>query len=68
LVVRVLLTGHRGFVGRDLLSRLRADGHDVVGFDIADGDDLLDRTAVMERARACDAVVHAGALVVIDTK
>lgn len=34
----------------------------VVGFDIADGDDLLDRTAVMERARACDAVVHAGAL------
>ncbi len=60
--MRIVLTGHRGFVGRDVARALRADGHDVLGFDIIDGDDLLDRAAVIERARGCDVIVHAGAL------
>ena len=44
------------------MSHLRHLGHDVVGFDRADGDDLLDAAAVRHAAGGCAAVVHLGAL------
>ena len=68
--MRVLLTGSSGWLGRFLAPRLRADGHHVVGFDVAPGADtevigsVADR-ALVERAFAdhgVDAVVHAAAL------
>jgi nucleoside-diphosphate-sugar epimerase len=37
-------------------------GHDVAGFDRADGDDLLDLASVRRAVDGCAAVVHAGAL------
>lgn len=37
-------------------------GHVVVGYDRADGDDLLDAASVRAAADGCAAVVHAGAL------
>ncbi|WP_329215249.1 NAD-dependent epimerase/dehydratase family protein [Streptomyces sp. NBC_01485] len=41
--MRVLLTGHRGFVGRHLHAALEARGDDVTGIDLADGSgDALD--------------------------
>lgn len=40
--MRILLTGHRGFVGRHLHAALEARGDDVTGIDLADGDDALD--------------------------
>jgi len=40
--MRVLLTGHKGFVGRHLRAALEARGDDVTGIDLADGDDALD--------------------------
>lgn len=40
--MRVLLTGHRGFVGRHLHAAMDARGWDVTGIDLADGDDALD--------------------------
>ncbi|MFJ4785141.1 NAD-dependent epimerase/dehydratase family protein [Streptomyces sp. NPDC088794] len=40
--MRVLLTGHRGFVGRHLHAALEARGDDVTGIDLADGNDALD--------------------------
>jgi UDP-glucose 4-epimerase len=68
--MRVLLTGSSGWLGRFLAPRLRQDGHEVVGFDVAPGADtdvlgsVADRVLV-ERTfgeRGIDAVVHAGAL------
>jgi nucleoside-diphosphate-sugar epimerase len=41
------------------LSRL---GHEVVGFDRASGDDLLDAAAIRRAAVGCDAIVHLAAL------
>ena len=35
-----MLTGHRGFIGTELLKRLTKN-HSVVGFDLVDGQDLL---------------------------
>ncbi len=60
--MRILVTGHRGNVGVPVWAHLKRLGHEVVGFDRVDGDDLLDLASVERAAAGCDAVVHAGAL------
>jgi nucleoside-diphosphate-sugar epimerase len=56
--MRVLLTGDRGIVGRPTRDALERDGHTVVGFDLASGDDIRDAAAVRAAAAGCDAIVH----------
>jgi UDP-glucose 4-epimerase len=60
--MRVLVTGHRGRVGVPVTEFLRSRGHEVVGFDRADGADILDLAAISEAARGSDAIVHLAAL------
>jgi nucleoside-diphosphate-sugar epimerase len=74
--MRVLLTGHQGYVGSVLGPLFRAAGHDVIGLDSGlfadclfgvDGSDgptlSLDvRDAVVEQLRGFDAIVHLAAL------
>ncbi len=68
--MRLLLTGSSGWLGRFLAPRLRADGHEVIGLDVAPGADtdvvgsVADRELV-ERTfgeHGIEAVIHAGAL------
>jgi nucleoside-diphosphate-sugar epimerase len=68
--MRILLTGSSGWLGRFLGPRLRAEGHDVFGLDVAPGAEttllgsVADR-ALIDRAFAThrpEAVIHAGAL------
>jgi nucleoside-diphosphate-sugar epimerase len=68
--MRVLLTGSSGWLGRFLAPRLREEGHEVTGLDVAPGADtdlvgsVADR-GLVERAiaeRGIEAVIHAGAL------
>ncbi|HEY2238107.1 MAG TPA: NAD(P)-dependent oxidoreductase [Streptosporangiaceae bacterium] len=60
--MRILITGHRGGVGAPVAEHLAGLGHEIVGFDRADGDDLLDLGQVQRAAAGCAAVVHLGAL------
>ena len=60
--MRLLLTGNRGRVGPGLEAGLVAHGHDVVGFDRADGGDVLDPAALRAAARGCAAAVHLAAI------
>jgi UDP-glucose 4-epimerase len=60
--MRVLVTGHRGKVGGPVADFLRGRGHEVVGFDRAEGADVLDVAAVRRAAAGCAAVVHLAAL------
>ena len=68
--MRVLLTGSSGWLGRFLAPRLRADGHEVTGLDVAPGSDTAILGSVADRAlvdrifadRGFEAVIHAGAL------
>ena len=38
--MKILLTGHKGFIGKVLFDRLWLKGHTLTGLDLKDGDDL----------------------------
>jgi NADH dehydrogenase len=56
--MRVLVTGATGYVGRTLVGRLQADGHDVVRFSRGTGGDVRDRDAVGRATEGIEAVCH----------
>jgi nucleoside-diphosphate-sugar epimerase len=60
--MRVLVTGQRGNIGTPVAGLLSGSGHEVAGFDLADGMDLLDLAAVRDAAAGCTAIVHLAAL------
>jgi nucleoside-diphosphate-sugar epimerase len=49
-------------IGAAVETRLRDEGHDVVGFDRKKRDDILNAKALRRRMQGCDAVVHSAAL------
>lgn len=59
---KVLVTGSAGILGSATVTALRSVGVDVVGFDVADGDDLLDVDRLVDRSRGCSAVAHLAAV------
>lgn len=59
---RVLITGDRGLIGRWLRRALERDGWQVRGFDIRDGHDISDSTALCTAARGADVTIHCAAL------
>lgn len=59
--VRVLVTGAGGTLGTEVVTHLRALGHDVRAHD-RDRGDLRDREVVAEALAGVDAVVHAAAI------
>src|SRR3954470_21054790 len=69
-LMRVLLTGSSGWLGRFLAPMLRAKGHHVIGLDVAPGVDTEVIGSVADRGlidrvfgeRGIEAVIHGGAL------
>lgn len=57
--MRVLVLGSGGLVGAAVVARLRAEGMDVMPFDISTGQDVLDPAAVRAAAEGCGAIVNA---------
>ena len=60
--MRAFVTGADGFIGRTLAARLAADGADVAGVDVADGD-IAAPGPWQERAEGADVAVHTAAFV-----
>lgn len=56
--MKVLLTGNHGRLGPSIERRLLEDNHEVTGFDLESGDDILDAAAVVRAARGMTAIVH----------
>jgi len=54
--MKILVTGSSGFIGSNLVKRLTADNHQVVGWDIVDGKDVCDPALKEENL---DAIFHA---------
>jgi dTDP-L-rhamnose 4-epimerase len=63
--MKVLVTGGAGFIGRPVVDRLRAAGHETVVLDRAvdPADDVLDLQRVEEALTGCNALVHLAAKV-----
>ena len=59
--MRFLVTGSRGIVGSVVGAYLCNLGHEVHGFDLKDGFNLLEPGQVAEAIDGCDAVVHLAA-------
>lgn len=58
----VLVTGSAGLLGLSLCTELRERGRAVRGYDIADGDDILDRAKLARALDGCVACVHLAAV------
>ena len=56
--MKVLLTGNRGRLGPSIERQLLHEGHEVCGFDLERGDDILDAAAIIRAAKGIDAIVH----------
>jgi UDP-glucose 4-epimerase len=59
-VSRVLVTGSAGFIGRHLIKRLAAEGHELTGCDLKDGEDCRD---LFRTDESFDLVFHCAATV-----
>lgn len=57
--MRVLVLGSSGLIGAAVVERLQAEGMEVVTFDIAARQDVLDAPAVLAAAQGCQAIVNA---------
>ena len=57
--MRIVLTGHKGFIGQHYLDHIK-DSNEVFTYDLADGQDLKDKS-VVDQMPDCDVVVHMAA-------
>src|SRR3990167_1366968 len=63
--MRVLVTGHKGFIGTHVFSTLLEEGYDVVGWDLKDGNDvtqMLPSDLNDGRSRQVDVIFHLAAM------
>lgn len=59
--MEILITGHKGFVGRYFLKKLDTPGNNITGVDLVDGNDC--RTFFKESDKQFDLVIHLAAIV-----
>jgi len=57
--MKIVLTGHKGFIGQHYLEHIKND-NEVFTYDLADGQDLKDKS-VVDQMPDCDVVVHMAA-------
>ncbi len=70
-ILRIVVFGAAGFVGRNLIEKLSKTDHDLIASDVIEKPfegsisyrkvDLLDRTGIFECVKGCDVVVHLAA-------
>lgn len=60
-MAKILFTGSEGFIGRKIVQFLKDDGHEVISYDIALGQDILDLKQFESAVKGVDAVYHIAA-------
>lgn len=53
--MKILMTGHRGVIGGLVTPHLK---HEIIGYDLLDGEDILDTKLLAEKLKGVDACVH----------
>lgn len=59
--MKILVTGHKGFLGSEFVEKY-AKNYEIVGFDHKDGEELLDYEALLKKMEGCEQVVHLAAI------
>ncbi|WP_126651497.1 NAD-dependent epimerase/dehydratase family protein [Chryseobacterium aureum] len=59
--LKVLVTGHLGYVGSAFVKAF-GNKYDIVGYDLLEGDDILDYDQLKRRMKGVDVVVHEAAI------
>lgn len=59
---KVLVTGGDGFLGKNLVKRLKEEGYEVESYDLVRGQDLLNREKLEKAVQGKDAVFHLAAI------
>jgi nucleoside-diphosphate-sugar epimerase len=60
--MKVLVTGSKGFLGREIVKAIEAQGDEVVHYDILDGFDVLNLGQLEKAIAGVDQVVHLAAI------
>ena len=61
--MKILITGSQGFVGQYLTSELKNQKHEVIEFDIATGQNILNETHLEKAMNEIDVVFHLAAII-----
>ncbi len=59
--MKIFITGHKGYLGSEFVKKYGAD-FEVVGYDLKDGDDLLDYENLARKMKGCEQIVHLAAI------
>lgn len=60
--MKILVTGSSGMIGKVVCQELQNAGYEIVEFDIAHGQDILNPQQLQAAMNGCDSVVHLAAL------
>jgi len=60
--MRILVTGSEGFLGRVLCMMLELNGHEVVPYDLQNGQNILDEKQLSSALSNCEACIHLAAI------
>lgn len=58
---KVMITRHKGYVGKALVEAMK-DDYEIVGYDIIDGNDILDYKNLKDKMKGCEIVIHEAAI------
>lgn len=59
--MKIFVTGSSGFIGKELVNNLSGK-HEIIGYDLADGNNILDYDNLVKKMQGSDVVVHLAAL------
>jgi UDP-glucose 4-epimerase len=60
--MRILITGNKGFIGRVVSKELSNAGYEIEGFDISEGNDIINCKLLNNRMNGCKIVIHLAAI------
>lgn len=59
--MKIMVTGHRGYIGSRFVEAVK-DKYEIVGYDLVEGDDILNYENLKEKMKGVEVVVHEAAI------